>query len=48
MLKSNRLSVSQGDYLIVNPIEEGEKVKAEISVILYKDHVQHLQKKQLW
>lgn len=37
-----------GDYVIVDPIEEGEKVKAEISFILYKDHVQYLQKQQLW
>lgn len=38
----------KGDYVIVDPIEEGEKVKAEISFILYKDHVQYLQKQQLW
>lgn len=38
----------QGDYVIVDPIEEGEKVKAEISFILYKDHIQNLQKQQLW
>lgn len=38
----------QGDYVIVDPIEEGEKVKAEISFILYKDHIQYLQKQQLW
>ncbi|XP_076025844.1 putative RNA-binding protein EIF1AD [Genypterus blacodes] len=40
--------IKRGDYVIVDPIEEGEKVKAEISVILYKDHVQHLQQEQLW
>lgn len=38
----------KGDYVIVDPIEEGEKVKAEISVILYKDHIQYLQKQRLW
>lgn len=38
----------KGDYVIVDPIEEGEKVKAEISFILYKDHVQYLQKQQYW
>lgn len=32
----------------MDPIEEGEKVKAEISSILYKDHVQHLKKEQQW
>ncbi|XP_026185427.1 putative RNA-binding protein EIF1AD [Mastacembelus armatus] len=40
--------IKRGDYVIVDPIEEGEKVKAEISVILYKDHIQYLQKQQLW
>lgn len=34
--------------MIVDPIEEGEKVKAEISFILYKDHIQYLQKQQHW
>lgn len=40
--------IKRGDYVIVDPIEEGEKVKAEISFILYKDQIQHLQKQQLW
>ncbi|KAJ3587231.1 hypothetical protein NHX12_010829 [Muraenolepis orangiensis] len=40
--------IKRGDYVIVDPIAEGEKVKAEISVILYKDHIQHLQTLQLW
>ena len=34
--------------MIVDPIEEGEKVKAEISSILYKDNIQHLKKQQQW
>lgn len=42
------LWIKRGDYVIVDPIEEGEKVKAEISFILYKDHIQNLQKQQLW
>ncbi|KAG8004244.1 putative RNA-binding protein EIF1AD [Nibea albiflora] len=42
------LWIKRGDYVIVDPIEEGEKVKAEISFILYKDHIQHLQKQQNW
>ncbi len=42
------LSDHEGDFVIVDPIEEGEKVKAEISFILYKDHIQYLQKQQLW
>ncbi|XP_008325733.1 putative RNA-binding protein EIF1AD [Cynoglossus semilaevis] len=40
--------IKRGDYVIVDPIEEGEKVKAEISFILYKDHIHYLQKQQLW
>ncbi|XP_031799714.1 probable RNA-binding protein EIF1AD isoform X1 [Sarcophilus harrisii] len=38
----------EGDFLIVDPIEEGEKVKAEISFVLCKDHVRSLQKEGLW
>lgn len=40
--------IKRGDYVIVDPIEEGEKVKAEISFILYKDHIQYLQQQLLW
>lgn len=42
------VSLCEGDFVIVDPIEEGEKVKAEISSILYKDHIQHLKKQQQW
>ncbi|KAG8522620.1 putative RNA-binding protein EIF1AD [Galemys pyrenaicus] len=40
--------IKRGDFLIVDPIEEGEKVKAEISFVLCKDHVRSLQKEGLW
>ncbi|XP_038627570.1 probable RNA-binding protein EIF1AD [Tachyglossus aculeatus] len=40
--------IKRGDYLIVDPIEEGEKVKAEISFVLCKDHIRSLQKDGLW
>uniref|UniRef100_A0A8C5N1E8 Probable RNA-binding protein EIF1AD n=1 Tax=Leptobrachium leishanense TaxID=445787 RepID=A0A8C5N1E8_9ANUR len=40
--------IKRGDYLIVDPIAEGDKVKAEISFILYKDHQRLLQKEGLW
>ncbi|KAM6923799.1 putative RNA-binding protein EIF1AD [Xenentodon cancila] len=40
--------IKRGDYVIVDPIEEGDKVKAEISFILYKDHIQYLQQQKLW
>lgn len=41
-------SLPPGDFLIVDPIEEGEKVKAEISFVLCKDHVRSLKKDGLW
>ncbi|XP_035119256.1 putative RNA-binding protein EIF1AD isoform X3 [Callithrix jacchus] len=40
--------IKRGDFLIVDPIEEGEKVKAEISFVLCKDHMRSLQKQGLW
>ncbi|XP_029468047.1 probable RNA-binding protein EIF1AD [Rhinatrema bivittatum] len=40
--------IKRGDFLIVDPIEEGEKVKAEIACILYKDHIRYLKKGGLW
>ncbi|KAM4854322.1 putative RNA-binding protein EIF1AD [Thomomys bottae] len=36
------------DFFIVDPIEEGQKVKAEIAFVLCKDHVRSLQKEGLW
>ncbi|XP_012988885.1 probable RNA-binding protein EIF1AD [Esox lucius] len=42
------LWIKRGDYVIVDPIEEGEKVRGEISFILYRDHIQHLHKLRLW
>ncbi|XP_056383307.1 probable RNA-binding protein EIF1AD isoform X1 [Hyla sarda] len=40
--------IKRGDFVIVDPIAEGEKVKAEIAFILYKDHQRLLQKEGLW
>ncbi|XP_067877747.1 probable RNA-binding protein EIF1AD [Heterodontus francisci] len=40
--------IKRGDFLIVDPIKEGEKVKAEINSILYKEHIKQLQKEALW
>lgn len=40
--------IKRGDFLLVDPIEEGEKVKAEISFVLYKDHVRYLKKEGYW
>ncbi|XP_036057851.1 probable RNA-binding protein EIF1AD [Onychomys torridus] len=40
--------IKRGDFLIVDPIEEGGKVKAEISFVLCKNHVRSLQKEGHW
>ncbi|XP_017578218.1 probable RNA-binding protein EIF1AD [Pygocentrus nattereri] len=40
--------IKRGDFVIVDPIEEGDKVKGEISFILYRDHVQYLRKLGVW
>ncbi|XP_075795149.1 putative RNA-binding protein EIF1AD isoform X2 [Pelodiscus sinensis] len=40
--------IKRGDFLLVDPIEEGEKVKAEINFVLYKDHMRYLKKEGLW
>ncbi|XP_062892274.1 probable RNA-binding protein EIF1AD isoform X2 [Mobula hypostoma] len=40
--------IKRGDFLIVDPIEEGEKVKAEIASILYKEHIKELQQQGAW
>ncbi len=31
--------VKRGDFVIVAPIEEGDKVKGEIATVLYKEQV---------
>ncbi|KAI4904167.1 hypothetical protein NFI96_013830, partial [Prochilodus magdalenae] len=40
--------IKRGDFVIVDPIEEGDKVKGEISFILYRDHIQYLRKLGAW
>ncbi|XP_031424758.1 probable RNA-binding protein EIF1AD [Clupea harengus] len=42
------LWIKRGDFVIVDPIEEGDKVKGEISFILYRDNIHHLKKLGLW
>ena len=37
-----------GDYVIVTPIEEGDKVKAEITVILYKEQLKYIKDSNKW
>ncbi|XP_051514336.1 probable RNA-binding protein EIF1AD isoform X2 [Myxocyprinus asiaticus] len=40
--------IKRGDFVIVDPIKEGGKVKGEISSILYRDHIQYLRKLGVW
>ena len=40
--------VKRGDYVIVDPIEEGDKVKAEISVVLYKEQIRYIKSEKQW
>lgn len=40
--------IKRGDFILVEPIDEGDKVKAEISHILFKDQVKHIQDNNLW
>jgi len=40
--------VKRGDFVIVEPILEGDKVKAEIVRVLYKDQIRHLKKEGHW
>ena len=42
------LLVLLGDYVLVEPIEEGEKVKAEIVTILYKEQIKYIQEEGMW
>jgi probable RNA-binding protein EIF1AD len=40
--------IKRGDFVIVESIEEGEKVKAEIIHILFPEQIRHLQKSGKW
>jgi len=40
--------IKRGDYCIVESIEEGDKVKAEIVRILYKDQIRFIKSEKLW
>lgn len=40
--------IKRGDFVLVEPIEEGEKVKAEIISILYKDQIKYIQEEGKW
>ena len=40
--------IKRGDFCVVEPIEEGDKVKAEITRILYKDQIRYIRKEGQW
>ncbi|KAK3874856.1 hypothetical protein Pcinc_020238 [Petrolisthes cinctipes] len=40
--------IKRGDYVVTEPIPEGNKVKAEIVRILMKDHIRHLTQCNMW
>ncbi|XP_015120545.1 probable RNA-binding protein EIF1AD [Diachasma alloeum] len=40
--------VKRGDYILVEPIPEGDKVKAEIAKILTKEHINYYRSEGCW
>ncbi|XP_046561957.1 probable RNA-binding protein EIF1AD [Haliotis rubra] len=40
--------IKRGDFVLVEPIAEGDKVRAEILSILYKDQIKHIKDEGLW
>ena len=40
--------IKRGDYVVVEDIEEGDKVKAEIVHILFKENIKYLREQQRW
>ena len=40
--------IKRGDFVVVTPIEEGDKVKAEICTILYKDQIRFIKSENRW
>ncbi len=40
--------IKRGDFVIVDPIQEGDKVKAEIASILYPKQIKYIQQESLW
>ncbi|KAK6998395.1 RNA-binding protein EIF1AD [Biomphalaria glabrata] len=40
--------IKRGDYIMVEPIGEGDKVKGEITHILFKEQIKYIQEKGLW
>lgn len=40
--------IKRGDYVVTEPIPEGNKVRAEIVRILMKDHIRHIRANNMW
>lgn len=40
--------IKRGDFVLIDPIEEGDKVKAEICRILTPEHIKIYQKEGIW
>ncbi|XP_031339439.1 probable RNA-binding protein EIF1AD [Photinus pyralis] len=40
--------IKRGDFVIVEPIEEGDRVKAEIVRVLTNDHIKYFKKDGVW
>ena len=40
--------IKRGDYVLTESIKEGDKVKAEIVHILYKDQIKYIKENNLW
>jgi len=40
--------IKRGDFVIIEPIEEGDKVKAEIKFILDEEHIKDIKQQKLW
>lgn len=40
--------IKRGDYVVTEPIPEGNKVRAEIVRILMKDHIRHIMTNNMW
>lgn len=48
LLREVPLYSISGDYVLIDPIEEGDKVKGEIVTILYKDQIKYIKAEGLW
>lgn len=40
--------IKRGDFVLIEPIDEGDKVKAEIISILYKDQIKYIKEEGKW